>query len=341
MKLPQFGLGTNQVKLACWRILHPSQAQNNEESFYESLRILNDDIKKGEPNMDLTKSGKVPLAWVLILPSLLAIFLVILYPLGYNFWASFHEITIKNIGESPPFVGLKNFSLALRGEFWHSAFVNIVYPVGGTILSVLMGLSAALIVNEKIKGRRGFRAFFLLPYVIPLVCTALLWSFILDPGVGVGNWILTRAGIIDQGISFTSKSPFALLTLIFYSGWRYFPFSMLFLLAGLQAIPQSHYNAAKIDGAGMWDRFRHITLPSLKTPLYTILLIRFVWEFTKYADPFLLTGGAGGSKNLPILIYQRAFNMPMLFGSAAATAVIMFIPLAIAIWWGIGEVWEF
>jgi len=171
------------------------------------------------------------------------------------------------------------------------------------------------------------RAIFLFPYIAPIVSVAFVWRWILDPRPsGVLNDLLMRLGMIDAPRAYLATRGLALVLVIIFTAWRYFPFAMLMILARLQAIDKSMYEAASVDGANAWDKFRNITIPELRYVLGAVFLLRLIWTFNKFDDIFLLTGGGFGTNVLPVLTYQfsfRAFN----FGKGAANAMILLVIL--------------
>jgi multiple sugar transport system permease protein len=167
---------------------------------------------------------------------------------------------------------------------------------------------------------------------------AFVWRWILDPRPsGVLNDILLRLGLIDLPIAYLATRGLALVLVILFEGWRYFPFAMLMILARLQAIDRTMYEAADVDGASIWQKFRHVTLPELRYVIGAIFLLRLMWTFNKFDDIFLLTGGGFGTKVLPILTYEFSFKL-FDFGRGAATAMILLIILVIFMVFYIGIV---
>jgi len=270
------------------------------------------------------------LAYTLIIPSLVVIFGIIIFPLFYNIWLSFHHVTLGNLGSKAPFAGLTNYTkVVCDSRFLSALIITMIYSLTGVILSLLLGLAAALLLNRSFKGRALLRGVFLFPYIAPAVSLAFIWRWILNPVYGVGNWALVEAGFLEKPTAWLSEEPLALLTVILFEGWRYFPFDMLFILARLQAIPHELYEAADIDGAGPWQKFVYITLPELRYVLAVLFLLRFIWTVNKFDDIFLLTGGAAGTRVLPILIYDYSFRMYD-FGMGAATSMFLLMLLFVS-----------
>ncbi len=158
---------------------------------------------------------------------------------------------------------------------------------------------------------------------------AFVWRWLFDPRPsGVVNDILVNLGVIDLPIGYLSTRGISLLLVILFEAWRYFPFAMLMILARLQAVDVTLYEAAEVDGASTWQKFWNITLSELRYVLGAIFLLRLMWTFNKFDDIFLLTGGGFGTKVLPVLTYEFSFKL-FDFGRGAATAMILFVILLI------------
>ncbi|NOX61518.1 MAG: sugar ABC transporter permease [Chloroflexi bacterium] len=279
------------------------------------------------------------LAWRLILPTALIVFGLVVFPAIFSIWISFHKVGLGNLNDvfHAPFVGLENYRRAVtdfafvwQGGGNMGAYVtSIVYSFTSTILTIIIGLVAALLLNQPFRARGLSRAIFLFPYVAPIVSVAFVWRWILDPRPsGVLNDILMRLGVIDLPLAYLSTRGLALILVIAFTGWRYFPFAMLMILARLQAIDGTLYEAADVDGANTWQKFRHITMPELRYVVGALFLLRLIWTFNKFDDIFLLTGGGFGTNVLPVLTYQFSFRL-FDFGVGAATAMILLLTLVV------------
>jgi multiple sugar transport system permease protein len=285
------------------------------------------------------KKKEARLAYRFILPTALIVFGLVVFPAIYSIWISFHDVGLKNLNDvyHAPFVGFENFKnvindFAFKFQDWRNAgaiVTSIVYSLFSTILTVFFGLIAALLLNRPFKGRGIARSIFLFPYVAPVVSVAFVWRWILDPRQsGVINDVLMRLNLIDTPQAYLSTRGLALILVILFEAWRYFPFAMLMILARLQAIDDMLYEAAEVDGANHWQKFIYITLPELKYVLGSSFLLRLIWTFNKFDDVFLLTGGGYGTKVLPILTYEFSFKT-FNFGKGAATAMILFVIVVI------------
>jgi len=285
------------------------------------------------------KAQETRLAWLLILPTALIVFGVVLFPAVFSIWISFHDVGLKELGNvfQARFVGLDNyravvndFAFKFQGwQSWGAAVTSVVYSVVATIVTIIVGLVASLLLNRRFRARGLARAVFLFPYVAPVVSTAFVWRWILDPRPsGVLNDILMRLGLIDLPQAYLAQRGLALVLVIIFTAWRYFPFAMLMILARLQAIDDTLYEAADVDGAGEWAKFWNITIPELRYVLGALFLLRLIWTFNKFDDIWLLTGGGFGTNVLPVLTYQFSFRLND-FGRGAATAMILFLILTV------------
>ena len=295
--------------------------------------------KKKRRRWQSLEAQETRLAWWLILPTGLIVFGLVLFPALFSIWISFHKVGLGNLNDvfNAPFVGMENYSRVVHDfafKFQNlnnmGAFVtSIVYSFAGTALTVVVGLIASLLLNRTFKGRGVVRAIFLFAYVAPIVSVAFVWKWLLDPRPsGVLNHILMTLGIIDLPLAYLSKRGLALIIVIIFEGWRYFPFAMLMLLARMQAIDRTLYEAADVDGANTWAKFWNITIPQLKYVIGAIFLLRLIWTFNKFDDIYLLTGGGFGTNVLPVLTYQFSFQL-FDFGRGAAAAMILLVTLVV------------
>ncbi len=277
------------------------------------------------------------LAWILILPTALIVFGVVLFPAIFSIWISFRDVGLKELGNvfQAEFVGLENyrevlddFAFKFQGiKNWGAAVTSIVYSFVSSSLTLLVGLIAALVLNRPFRARGAARAVFLFPYVAPIVSVAFVWRWILDPRPsGVLNDVLMRLGAIDLPQAYLAERGLALLLVVVFTAWRYFPFAMLMILARLQALDKTLYEAADVDGAGALAKFWYVTLPELRYVLGAVFLLRLIWTFNKFDDIWLLTGGGFGTNVLPVLTYQFSFKMND-FGKGAANAMILLLIL--------------
>lgn len=283
------------------------------------LQIENKTNKRKKSSM---KVREARLGYALIAPSLLLILAIILYPIIYNIWLSFHEVSL-NPNRPDIFVGFQNYvSLLSDGSFWHSIFITIVFTVGTVGGATVLGLAVALLLNTKFKGRGIARSMILLPYVAPLISIVFVWQYMFNPVYGIVNHTLVdRMGLLSQSIDWLDSPGAALWLVILFDIWHLFPFSFMMLLAKLQSIDESLYEAAEMDGANLWHKIRHITLPELTFVLGSLVILRFVWNFYKFDEIFLLT------KQVPVVgvyTYQTAFTTYE-HGMAASITATLFV----------------
>ncbi len=261
---------------------------------------------------------------LLITPSVTLICALLVYPVLYGVWLSFFKK--HSFFPEQKFVGLANYLYLLRdSKFWMSLWYGTFYSVSTIVLQIIIGVIAALILNEAFRGRNFVRGVILFPYMIPTVVAIILWKWLLNNQFGLVNYLLFAVGIIEDPLSWMGKDHI-MTSLIMISVWEFFPFVVLSVLARLQTIPLVLYEAAKVDGAGAWSRFIHVTLPQLRNVLFVVILLRSIWMFTKFDTVWLLTQGGGAEKyirTLPVFAYMRTF-MYYQAGLGSTLAVIMF-----------------
>jgi multiple sugar transport system permease protein len=261
------------------------------------------------------------LAWLMTAPSMLLIALVAVYPILYAVWLSLHEYSLIEEGlsrwASP--AGLGNYVDAFEDpEFRKSVYVTLIYSVTSVALETVIGLVMALIMATAFKGQGLLRTVVLVPWAVLTVVTAIMWKTIVDPNLGFVNQVLGTNTV------WLGEEPQALIVMILADTWKTAPFMALLLLAGLQVIPGEIYEAAKVDGATMWQRFRRITLPLLMPALLVALIFRTLDALRAYDLPKVLTNGANGTTTMS-LIAQRTFQENRLYGEGAAFSILTFI----------------
>jgi len=261
------------------------------------------------------------LAWLMTAPSMALIALVAVYPILYAVWLSLHEYSLIEEGlsrwASP--AGLGNYIDAFEDpEFRKSIYVTLIFSVASVALETLIGLAMALIMATAFKGQGLLRTDVLVPWAVLTVVTAIMWKTIVDPNLGFVNQILGTNKV------WLGEEPEALIVMILADTWKTAPFMALLLLAGLQVIPSEIYEAAKVDGANMWQRFQRITLPLLMPALLVALIFRTLDALRAFDLPKVLTNGANGTTTMS-LIAQRTFQENRLYGEGAALSIITFI----------------
>lgn len=261
----------------------------------------------------------------LIAPTLLVLAVVVIYPLIWAISMAFQEVKLINLRRvgligSPT---LDNFVEVLTTpSFWSSLWTTIIYTFGSTFGSLLLGLIAALALWENFRFRSFVRGLILLPYIAPVVAVTFVWTTLLNPRFGAINvWGMEYLGW-DRGIPFLSQQSTALLTVIAFEAWRYFPFAFLFILARLQAFSKEVDEAADIDGAAPTQKFFHIHLPQLLSTLATLFIIRAIFTFNKFDDVYLLTGGGSGTEVVSIKVFYYLIARKDI-GLASAQAIVL------------------
>lgn len=262
---------------------------------------------------------------MLIAPTVLVFCAVIVYPLLSAIYLSFFNIFTPTLeGE---FVGLSNYvELLQTGQFWNALGNTLIWTVGTLSLQILFGVGMALVLHQNIWFRSLARSLILFPYFISTVVAVLVWKWLFNDLYGIMNHLLITVGIIDFPMDYLGTMPNAMISVILVGAWKYFPFVVIAVLARLQTIPDSLYEAAKIDGAGPIARFFDVTLPQLRDVLVVIILLRAIWDFKEFDLIFLLTGGGplSDTQTLPLLVYQEAFALNDM-GMASAFAVVMML----------------
>ncbi len=262
------------------------------------------------------------LAFVLVSPAVLLLAAIILYPVAYGVWLSFNEKSLLALDAT--FIGLDNYRALVhdhifRLSLWHSARWTVLGVVGVMLAGLLSGL---LLNSPYVLGRRFLRSLFFLPWLTPTVVVAIVWSWLFNPTFGYINHWLLQFGLISQPLNFLADPALNLNSLVVPLVWRGYPFTMLVILAALQSIDQSLYEAAAIDGASTWKRFWSITLPSLAPALAILTLLQTIWIFNHFDIPYQMT--AGGPAHTTELLSTYAYNtvfggMDQGYGSTVAT----------------------
>ncbi len=265
------------------------------------------------------------LAYGLLLPTFVIVMVIVIFPMLWNVVLAFRPIRLRDLPDLRLFsledFTLDNFNRVINSRGFVDTLVRtFVYTISGTVLAILLGLIAALVVKDKFPGRNLVRGFLLFPYIAPIISVVLIWKLLFNAQYGLMNELVDALG--GRRIDYLSTPATAFTMVILFQAWRYFPFAFLFILARIQAIPDDLYEAAKVDGAAPSQRLLHITLPQLRAVFGTLFLLRFIWTFNKFDDVFLLTGGAANTQLITIEIYDQLFSARNV-GAAAAVALIL------------------
>jgi multiple sugar transport system permease protein len=269
------------------------------------------------------------LVFLFMLPAAGLLLVFLSYPLGLGVWLAFTDTTI---GRDGVFIGLWNYeSLFADRVFWLSVTNTILYTVVATIGKFVLGLWLALLLNHTLPFKAFIRSIVLVPWIVPTVLSAIAFWWIYDPQFSIISYVLVKLGLIDSYIDFLGVPSHARASLIAANIWRGIPFVAICLLAGLQTISPSLYEAAMIDGTNAWQRFWHITLPLLLPILAVVLTFSVLFTFTDFQLVYAITrGGPVNSTHLmATLAYQRAIPGGQLGeGAAIAVAMIPFLVFA-------------
>jgi multiple sugar transport system permease protein len=272
-------------------------------------------------------------AWLLLLPSLVMILAIILYPTGYGLWLGLHEMRLTR-PDRDGCVGLKHFiAIADDPIFWLSLRNTLVWVIGSVVGELALGLAAALVLNKDLPGFKFAAALVLLPWFLPNVVAGNIWAMMLDPRLGVINDVLVRMGVLTTYRAWFAEPDLALAAAMAVEVWHGFPFFALLLLAALKAIPQDLYEAAACDGAKAWDQFVHVTLPQLRMIIVASVVLRVISLVNSPEILLILTGGGPGRSTQVLSLYAflkayKEFN----FGYASALATVMFLLLMLFSW---------
>jgi multiple sugar transport system permease protein len=270
------------------------------------------------------------LATWLIAPSLIFIAIVGAFPVLSQFVLSLTEYNLK-FAEERAFVGLANFAeLATDAVFWRDLAQTFEFTVVSVGLELVLGLAAALLLNRVIRGRTAMNSAVLMPWALPTVVAATMWSLILNDRIGLVNSVLDRLGLMGEPIVWLGPR-FAMLSVIAADVWKTTPFVAIILLAGLKSIPRAYYEAAELDGAGRWQVFRSITLPLLKPFIAVAVLFRAMDAFRIFDLIWVLTGGASRTETVSIYIYKTLFRYADLGYGSAMTVTLFAIVFVMSI----------
>ncbi len=269
-------------------------------------------------------------SWLMMAPPLLFLAELVGYPFCYGILLSLQNRPVAHVGT---FVGLKNFLTDFKDTiFWRVTLNTFVYTAVATLLKMVGGLALALAMNQQFPLKNLVRALMLLPFIVPTVLSTVAWMWILDPAFSVFNWFLIALGVPKPGPSWLGNPVLAMGSIIVINTWRGLPFYGITLLAGLQTVPPELYEAATIDGAGGWQRFRYVTLPLLQPIILIVTLFSVIFTFADFQLVYVLTHG--GPQNATQVFATYAFDIAMgagQLGLGASVALTMLPALALLI----------
>lgn len=261
--------------------------------------------------------------YLFIAPSMLVIAVFVIGPIFQAFWMSLHDWSF--LAPAKPFVGLDNYRELVRDDrFWNALKVTTVYTLGSVPIQIVLALAIALALNEHLRAVTWFRAAFYFPVISSLAVMAIVWSFLLDPDIGLLSYWFARVGIGPT--DWLQSTTWALPAVIGVGIWKNVGFTMVILLAGLQGISETYYEAASIDGAGRWARFRDITLPGLRQTMLFVTVIGVIASLQAFDQVYVMTRGGPlfTTETLVTYMYHQAFDL-FRMGYAASIAWVLFV----------------
>ena len=258
-------------------------------------------------------------AYAMVLPVVVVIAVLVLYPLAQGVFFTFTNINEANIA-NPVLdraatyvgVGLRNYAHVLSGDasygkFWSTLVRTLVWTSSCVFFHYTIGLGLALLLNREVRGRAVYRVLLILPWAVPAFISAFTWKYMFNAQYGIINQGLRAIGV-DNPPVWLGQNDWALVAVIIVNVWLGVPFMMVALLGGLQAIPGDLYEAAEVDGATPWQRFRHITLPGLRSVSSTVVLLGIIWTFNMFAIIYLITGPNPNTRILVTYAFERFFS---------------------------------
>jgi multiple sugar transport system permease protein len=280
--------------------------------------------------LERIQNSRNALGMIFMLPAAVLLLLFLTYPLGLGVWLGFTDAKIGRAGE---FVGLDNYEFLWGDSVTRLALFNtLFYTAVASVLKFLLGLWLAMLLNRHLPFKTALRAVVLLPWIVPTALSAIAFWWIYDSQFSVISWMLMKLGLIDRYIDFLGDPWNARFSTILANVWRGIPFVAISLLAGLQTISPSLYEAASIDGATAWQRFRHVTLPLLTPIIAVVMTFSVLFTFTDFQLIYVLTRGGplNATHLMATLSFQRAISGgAMGEGAALATAMVPFLLAAI------------
>jgi multiple sugar transport system permease protein len=260
---------------------------------------------------------------LLMLPGACLLILFMAYPFFLGIWLSLSDSMIGQMGN---FIGLRNFSDLLTDSIFHQTARNtFIYALVTVPFKAILGLGLALVLNNRMRFSNPVRASVMMPWIVPTALSSLGWFMIFDPVFSPISWLLKNLGVIKTNINFLGAPNLAIASVCLANIWRGIPFFGIIILAGLQAVPQELHEAAAIDGANVWHRFRHVTIPAIKGVVLIASLLSIIWTFADFQLIYILTKGGPANQThiFGTYAYQIGLNATEI-GMGAAIALYMF-----------------
>ena len=284
--------------------------------------------------LEKLQNNRNALGLIFMLPAAVLLLLFLTYPLGLGFWLGFTDTKVGRAGE---WIGLENYQFLWGDAVTRLALFNtLFYTFVASVIKFGLGLWLAMLLNRNIRFKTFFRAVILLPYIVPTALSAIAFWWIYDAQFSIISWMLVKMGLIDKYIDFLGEPWNARLSVIAANIWRGIPFVAITLLAGLQTISPSYYEASAIDGASRWQQFRHVTLPLLTPIIAVVMTFSVLFTFTDFQLIWAMTRGGpvNATHLMATLSYQRAIIAGQLGeGAAISSAMIPFLLAAIMVSW--------
>ncbi len=272
--------------------------------------------------------------WLFLSPTLLILVVVGLYPLVQTFAVSLTDARMAS-GQKPRYVGLQNYAdLFDLGPFWSAITTTIIFTLASVSIELVLGLAIALVLNSGLKARGLLRAAILVPWALPTVVSARMWSYMLVDTYGVVNDILvTKFHILPEKVAWLAEPGLALMSIVAVDVWKTTPFVVLLMLAGLQLIPAQTYEAAAVDGASRWQQFTKVTLPMLKPTILVVVIFRTLDALRVFDAVWVLTRGQLGTETMATFTYRQMIDFRKIgFGSAASVTIFLLIAAFVIIY---------
>lgn len=268
--------------------------------------------------------------YALLAPAASLMLVLVGVPFLRALWLSFHK---KLLGaEDAPWIGLQNYAVLVGDPvFWQAVKNTFIFTGGSIACKLVLGLSIALVLNETLPLRGLWRSIVMLPYAMPTLVSVLVWKWMYNDVAGVLNYLASQARLIDQPILWLGDPNVALPSVIAVNVWRGFPFFVITILAGLQTVPQELYDAAKVDGAGVWARFRQVTVPGILPVAAVTTLFSAILTFNDFSIIWILTqGGPGNATNVLATLTYKISIPGLELGKGVAVSVLM-LPILVAL----------
>lgn len=273
--------------------------------------------------------------YIFLLPTVIIIIAVFFYPLLLTFKNSFFDVSM--LSSESKFVGLENFKLLLSNkEFIKSIKTTILWTLSSLSLKIIIGLVLALLLNKNLKGVKIYRVLVLLSWAMPQVTSGIIWTWIFDGSYGHLNYFLTKLGFLQENLLWLGDKKLAFLSTVVVDAWMGIPFITLMILSALQAIPESLYEAAELDGANRFNKFRLITIPQIRHIVMTAITLTSIWTFNAFNAIWVLTKGGplDATETLAVKIYNEAFvRYNTSLGCTMSVIVFLILSLITIIYW--------